>query len=561
MPQTQRRRPPGRRPARGDVRPFLVFWRLVPFLAAFLRDRRRWIVVGRPRALTAEQHRKRARRLTATVAELGPTFIKLAQVFASRADILPEPYLSEIGQLTDRVPPLPLPVIEEVIAREFGEPPSVLFECFHPEPLAAASLGQVHRARVDGREVVVKVLRPGVEEIVAVDLHAAFRILFFVNVLFPNHHVRAITTIVREFAKRIEEEMDFRQEARNAQLIRANFAGDTRVAVPQVMEELTRQRVLVLEYMEGTKIDRLQERIAAGELSVPALLETLVEMYVKMMLVDGLFHADPHPGNLLVAPDGRLVMLDFGMVIRVEQETRTRLIQTIMAAVRQDVDGVIAGFYELGLLDPEVDRGTVRDAARALMSIAFSPDAKPRQIQRIVNEVMSTFYRWPITLPSELVYFGRAAALAEGIAMRYEPSFNSVQVASPIVSRMKGELLTAMFGGEGRDVLKNWALELSGVARELRDVLRRAGRDELRVRAHPRDVIEIQQFIALQTRRILLCVFAGVVAIVGAMVYIAQRNVYVLAASLFASVVFFLIIFLLPLHLFSNPFRGYRRWR
>lgn len=543
------------------MRPLYVFWRLVPFLTAFLRDRRRWIVVGRPRTLTAEQHRERAHRLTATVADLGPTFIKLAQVFASRADILPEPYLSEIGRLTDRVPPLPLPAIERVVEQEFGQPPTALFECFDPEPLAAASLGQVHRARVGGRDVVVKVLRPGVEEIVAVDLHAAFRVLFFVNVIFPNHHVRAITTIVREFAKRIEDEMDFRQEARNAQLIRANFADDDRVAVPQVVHEMTRQRVLVLEYMEGTKVDRLHERIAAGEISVPAMLETLVEVYVKMMLVDGLFHADPHPGNLLVSPEGRLVLLDFGMVIRVEQETRTRLIQTIMAAVRQDVDGVIAGFYELGLLDPEVDRGTVRDAARALMSIAFTPDAKPQQIQRIVSEVMSTFYRWPITLPSELVYFGRAAALAEGIAMRYEPSFNSVQFATPIVSRMKGELLTAMFGGESRDVLKNWAIELGGVARELRDVLRRAGRDELRVRAHPRDVIEMQQFMALQTRRILLCLFAGMIAIVGSLVYIAQHNIYLLGASLLVSLLFFLIIFLLPLHLFSNPFRGYRRWR
>ncbi|HEX5437482.1 MAG TPA: AarF/UbiB family protein [Gemmatimonadaceae bacterium] len=543
------------------MRAFVVFWRLVPFLVAFLRDRRRWIFIGRPRRLSTEAHRTRARRLTATVAQLGPTYIKLAQVFAARADILPEPYLSEIGELTDRVPPLPLSTIESVIQREFGQPPSALFQCFAPEPLAAASLGQVHRATFADREVVVKVLRPGVEELVAIDLHAAFRILFFINVLFPNHHVRAITTIVREFAKHIEEEMDFRQEARNAQLIRANFANDSRVSVPRVVDELTRQRVLVLEYMEGTKVDRLHERIASGDISVQALLATLVEVYVKMMLVDGIFHADPHPGNLLVSPEGRLVLLDFGMVVRVEQETRSRLIQTIMAAVRQDVDGVIAGFYELGLLDPEVDRGTVRDAARSLMSIAFTPDAQPRQIQRIVNEVMSTFYRWPITLPSELVYFGRAAALAEGIAMRYEPTFNSVQFATPIVKRMKGELLAAMFGGADRDVLKNWAMELNGIIRELRDVLRRAGRDELRVRAHPRDVIEMQQFLALQTRRILLCAFAGVLAVVGATLGIVDHNVYVLAISLLAALIVFLIIVLLPLHLLSNPFRGYRRWR
>lgn len=543
------------------MRALIVFWRLFPFVVAFLRDRRRWIIMGRPRQLSKAMHERRAERLTSTVAVLGPTFIKLAQVFASRADILPEPYLSEVGKLTDRVPPLPASAIEAVIVRELGKPVSQLFDRFDPEPLAAASLGQVHRAALGEREVVVKVLRPGVEELVGVDLDAAFRILSVVNVLFPNHHTRAITTIVREFARRIGEEMDFRQEARNAELIRANFARDSRVAVPEVVEGLTSQRVLVLQYMEGTRIDRLQERIASGDLSLPTLLQTVVEVYAQMMLVDGIFHADPHPGNLLVAPDGTLVLLDFGMVVRVEQETRVGLIRTILAAVRQDVDGVIAGFYELGVLDPEVDRGTVRDAARALMRIAFTPDATPHQIQRIVNEVLATFYQWPIILPSEFVYLGRAAALAEGIGMRYDPDFNSVQFASPVIKRMGAKLLAASVGGDPRDRMQDALAEITGIARELRDVLRRAGRDELRVRAHPRDVMEMQRFLAGQTRRLALCIMTGVLAIVGTLVYLADRHVYILVLTLAVAFVLFIIVFLLPWHLLSNPLRGYRRWR
>ena len=511
--------------------------------------------------MTEADHRRRAERLTSTVAALGPTFIKLAQVFASRADILPEPYLSEVGRLTDRVPPLPSSVIEAVIVRELGRPVGEIFDRFEPEPLAAASLGQVHRASLGEREVVVKVLRPGVEELVAVDLDAAFRILSFVNVLFPNHHTRAITTIVREFARRIDEEMDFRAEARNAERIRANFVGDSRVAVPEVVSGLTSRRVLVLQYMKGTKIDSLQERIASGDISLPRLLETIVEVYAQMMLVDGVFHADPHPGNLLVAADGTLVLLDFGMVVRVERDTRVALIQTILAAVRQDVDAVVAGFYELGLLDPEVDRGTVRDAARALMSIAFTPDTKPRQVQRIVNEVLSTFYRWPIVLPSELVYLGRAAALAEGIGMRYDPNFNSVQFASPILKSMGNRLMASAVSGDPRDRMQDALAQLGGIARELRDILRRAGRDELRVRAHPRDVLEMQRFLAGQTRRIALCLMTGVLAIVGALVYLADRNIYVLVVTLVAAIGIFAVLLLLPWHLLSNPFRGYRRWR
>ncbi|HEY9514285.1 MAG TPA: AarF/ABC1/UbiB kinase family protein [Gemmatimonadaceae bacterium] len=543
------------------MRAFYVFWRLFPFIVTFFRDRRRWILVGGRRSVSVEEHRRRAEKLTGIVAALGPTFIKLAQVFASRADILPEPYLSEVGRLTDRVPPLPSSIIEAVIVRELGRPVREIFDRFEPEPLAAASLGQVHRATLGDREVVVKVLRPGVEELVAVDLAVAFRILFFVNVLFPNHHTRAITTIVSEFARRIDEEMDFREEARNAQQIRANFAGDDRVAVPEVIEGLTSRRVLVLQYMEGTKIDRLQERIRSGEISLPVLLETLVQAYAQMMLVDGLFHADPHPGNLLVAPDGTLVLLDFGMVVRVEQETRVALIQTILAAVRRDVDGVVAGFYDLGLLDPEVDRGTVRDAARALMAIAFTPDARPRQVQRIVHEVLSTFYRWPIVLPSEFVYLGRAAALAEGIGVRYDQNFNSVQFASPILKSMGARLLASAVTGDPRDRMQDALTQISGIARELRDILRRAGRDELRVRAHPRDVLEMQRFLAGQTRRIALCLMTGVLAIVGAIVYLADRNVYVLVATVVTTICLFAFLLLIPWHLLSQPLRGYRRLR
>ena len=540
--------------------------RLLPFVVAFLRDRRRWIVAGRPRILPPAAHADRARRLTTTVAALGPTYIKLAQVFGSRADIVPEPYLGELAKLTDQVPPLPADVIEAVIAREYGRPAADVFTGFEPVPLAAASLGQVHRAALAGadgarREVAVKVLRPGVEELVAVDLDVAFRILYFLNVLFPNHHTRAITTIVREFAKRIEEEMDFEVEAQNAALIRANFADDPRVRIPAVVEELTRRRVIVLEFVEGTRVDRLHERMAAGELSLPRLLETLIEMYVRMMLVDGVFHADPHPGNLLVAPDGRIVLLDFGMVVRVEKETRSRLIATVTAAVRQDVDGVIAGLYELGLLDPEVDRGTIRDAARAIMAIAFTRDTKPRQIQRIVSEVMSTFYRWPVMLPSELVYFGRAAALIEGVGMRYDPVFNGPAFVTPIVERMRGELAHAVLGDDPQRLVRDWMAELAVVARELRDVLRRAGRDELRVRAHPRDVIELTQVIARQTRRLLLAVFAVAVAVVGTVLYTVHRNVYLLAGSLLIALLAFLVILVLPTHLLSNPFRGYRHHR
>ncbi len=542
------------------MRALVVFVRLLPFVLAFLLDRRRFLVLGRPRRGNPERHGRRAERLTQALADLGPTFIKLAQVFAARADILPEPYLTAIGTLTDRVPALPPGAAERVIREELGRDVGELFERFDSEPLAAASLGQVHRASYAGREVVVKVLRPGVEETVGKDLDVSFRILFVLNLLFPNHHTRAITAIVSEFSKRIRDELDFREEARNAATLRRNFENEPRVVVPEVLTELVSRRVLVLEYMEGTRIDRLQDRIASGELELARLVETVVDAYIKMMLEDGVFHADPHAGNLLVDPEGRLVLLDFGMVLRVERETRRRLVETVLAAARQDVDGVINGFYELGILDPDVDRGTVRDAAQSLMAVSLRDDVSPRQIQRLVEQVLQTFYDWPLMLPSNLVYFGRAGVLVEGIGLRYDPNFNALAMARPVLARSATRLIQGVLEQDPKTRITDWTLEALTTARTLRDLVRRIERDELRVRWHPRDVLEMQRFLAQQVRRALLALFAFTIAILTGVIYLATRRVEALVLGLLIAFGMFFVIFLLPTHLFQNPLRFRRIW-
>jgi predicted unusual protein kinase regulating ubiquinone biosynthesis (AarF/ABC1/UbiB family) len=541
------------------MRALVVFARLLPFVIAFLWDRRRFLVFGRPRRRNEERHRRRSARLATTLAGLGPTFIKLAQVFAARADIVPEPYLSAIGTLTDQVPPLAPGAAESVVRQELGEDVGRLFERFDARPLAAASLGQVHRASYQGREVVVKVLRPGVEEIVRKDLEVGFRILFVLNLLFPNHHVRAISAIVSEFSKRIADELDFREEARNAGVLHRNFTSEPRVVVPDVVSELTRRRVLVLEYVEGTRIDRLHERIASGELRLDTLAGLLAEVYLKMMFEDGVFHADPHAGNLLVDPTGRLVLLDFGMVLEVDRETRRRLVQTILAAARQDVDGVINGFYELGILDPEVDRGTVRDAAQSLMAISLRDDVSPRQIQLLVEQVLQTFYQWPLMLPSNLVYFGRAAVLVEGIGLRYDPNFNAMAVARPVLARSTARLIQGA-ADESRARFTDWTGEAIATARTLRDLVRRLERDELRVRSHPRDVLELQRFLGQQVRRALLALFAFTIALIASVVYLATRRLPILVLGLLLAFGMFFVVFLLPTHLFQNPLRFRRKW-
>jgi predicted unusual protein kinase regulating ubiquinone biosynthesis (AarF/ABC1/UbiB family) len=539
-------------------RALTILVRLAPFVLAFLRDRRRFVLFGRPARRTAAQHVARAERLTASIAALGPTFIKLAQVFSARADILPEPYLSNIGMLQDRVPPDAFEEIESVIIEELGDSPTALFEAFEVEPVAAASLGQVHRARYQGRDVAVKVLRPRVEELVAIDLDISFRLLYLLNVTFRNHHIRALTAAIREFSVRVREEMDFRLEAASMARFHKHFDNDERVRAPNVVEPFVRRRVLVMEWVDGDKVDQLRDRFARGELDPGELMETLSETYLRMMLVDGFMHADPHPGNILVSADGTVVFLDWGMVVQMDRSVRDNILRTALAAGRNDLDGMVNGMYALGMIDPEISRSEIRDAAAEILEIVTHVrELGVRRVQEMVQQIMDTFYTWPLILPQELVYFFRAAALLEGIGLRYDSAFNGLESVRPVIRRMRGELMQATVR-QPREIALGVMDEIRTGFASIRDIVARAEREEFRVRIHPRDVLRAERFLQLQVRRILLSVFALTVALITAITFLALRNPWLLGIGLVFSVVTFLIVLILPTHLLENPLRHAR---
>jgi predicted unusual protein kinase regulating ubiquinone biosynthesis (AarF/ABC1/UbiB family) len=463
------------------MRTLYVLSRVLPFIISFRRDVKRWLVFGRPARRSAAFHARRAERVVATIAQLGPSFIKIAQVFAGRADLLPEPYVSAVSTLTDRVPPVSVDQIERVIEEEYGRPATELFTDWSRVPLASASLGQVHRARYLGVDVVVKVLRPHIEHTVASDVRASALILKWAERFFPNPHVLGLRAILGEFARRIGDEMDFRKEGEYAERIRANFAFNPKVAVPIVFAEMTRRRVLVLEYMAGTRIDALAPLVESGVVDTSYLVRTVMELYVQMMLVDGFFHADPHPGNLLWGDDGRVVLLDFGLVVDVPRATRLALVRTVFAAIKKDAKGVVDGFYALGVVQPGVERPVITHLVETLLGVAFERTTTQERIEFVERElladqVLETLYDFPVILPPDMVYFARTAALIEGLGVRYDARFNALLVVAPIAMKMRREILASL--GELAQPEAHDAVQVfSGFLRAAGGIVSRAARE------------------------------------------------------------------------------------
>ncbi|MBK7994784.1 MAG: AarF/ABC1/UbiB kinase family protein [Blastocatellia bacterium] len=379
-----------------------------------------------------ELQKKRAAWLTDKLASFGPTFIKIGQTLSTRPDIVPLEYTKELTRLQDQVPSFPQPIAWSIIEQELGAHPEKIFASIDDEPLAAASLGQVYRARLKtGEKVAVKVQRPNLAEIVNLDLAILRQTVRYLEAKHP-HLTFGIEwlRIIDEFAEILFEEMDYFKEVENAEVFRKNFAKWPEIYVPEIYQELSSRRVIVEEFIDGTKVNDTHA-IKAQQVEPLEVVKLISRTYLKQLLEDGFFHADPHPGNLRLMADGRLAFFDFGMVGRLTPEMQSKLVDAFFHIVERDVHGIVEDLIELKFLKEGFDPEEFREHIEEVFSHYVGMKIGQLKFQELTYAVSETIYQLPITIPPHFTFVMRALTTLEGIGILVDPNFSFFDTVKP----------------------------------------------------------------------------------------------------------------------------------
>ncbi|TGE34621.1 AarF/ABC1/UbiB kinase family protein [Desulfosporosinus sp. Sb-LF] len=412
----------------------------------WLNKKKRFLTEEKYLKKTKAIYRKQASVFTETATELGGLLIKLGQFFSSRVDVLPEEYTSELSKLQDAVKPVRTEKIIRRIEEEYCCPIADVYTNFSQEPVASASLGQVHIAEIKGHnKVAVKILRPGIEEIIQTDFNALRFMVTFAK-RYPKISASVdLEQIYQEFVETTLDELDYIKEGRHADIFRANFSGDSRVSVPEVHWEYTTQRVLTMEYVTGYKVNDYESLERVG-LDRAQIADTLIFAYVQQLLTDAFFHADPHPGNLLVKEDGTLVFLDFGMVGRIEKGMREELIAFVMALFKKDTEQMVIVFEKLGFLRPHADKQTLVKGLKLILANVFEdPNLNKVNSEEFLLELREFMYSQPFQIPARTLFLGKSLLTIMGICGGLNPQLDLIKTLRPYAE----ELLAGENKGNG----------------------------------------------------------------------------------------------------------------
>ncbi|MFZ0696034.1 MAG: AarF/ABC1/UbiB kinase family protein [Nitrososphaeraceae archaeon] len=407
-----------------------VILKLLPIVINFRRDRRKW-VKHEGKNIDERKFRKHAKKALKSFIELGPSYIKLGQWLSSRADLLPLPYLEELSKLQDEVPPADFSKVKPIIESELGKIENI-FESFNTSALSGASLGQVYLAKYTNRDVIIKISRPNIEEVIENDIYILKKILPLATKFIDPNLAFSAEGMLSQFIETVYEEMDYRIEADNLITIKRNLDGDNSVIIPSVFLERTSKHVLTMEYIPGIKITDIA---ALDVMSIDrAMLVTRVHrLFFKMLLRHNIFHADPHPGNISVADNGAIILYDFGMVGRLDNKTRLRLIRLYLGMIDKDPARTVNVLMELGTLESTVNRHVVEKAIELSIQSLYGKEVDKMEVKALTDLANKTMSRFPFRLPKNLALYMRMASIIEGIYQHHKVKIHFVKVLANIL--------------------------------------------------------------------------------------------------------------------------------
>lgn len=409
-------------------------------------------------------------RLRLAFEELGPTFVKLGQVLSTRVDILSElvgqeealAWSTEFQKLQRHAQPFDFSEVRTTIEQEFKMPLEKVFSTYEQQPFAAASIAQVHAATLEtGESVVVKVQRPRVATIIQTDLNLLMELAERLENRDPEMHLFKPTELVREFSRSIRKEIDFTIEATNTDAFYQRFATSSKVKIPRVHWDFTNRRVLTLERIDGVPINAIAQLDEMG-FDRTELAETLVEMFYTQVLSDGFFHADPHPGNVFVLEDGRIGLVDFGMVGRISDDMLRHICNWLSAVLTKDVDAVVRSYIRMGILGDETDIAALKLEMNDFLERYFNMPPSRLRLGEVIHEVFNASLRHQIHVPPAFLMLGKTVATVESVVMKLNPDFKILEFSQPYIS----QFLVQNFGS------KRWERQLADSVEDFTELAR-----------------------------------------------------------------------------------------
>ncbi|TQD24984.1 AarF/ABC1/UbiB kinase family protein [Methanolobus vulcani] len=435
--------------------------------------------------------------------ELGPTYIKLGQILSMRQDLIPPEYANEFSKLQDNVQPFEMGEVEKLIRSELGSETKEIFEYFEPDPIAAASIGQVHRAKLkSGEDVVVKVQRPGIRKIINSDLDIMYSIAYFTEEHLPEAKLYQPIGIVEEFERSIKAEMDYTQEGRNADHFARNFRDDPRIYIPKVYWDYTSAKVLTLEFIDGVKSNSFEE-LARMEVDRREIGIDVLKAFMKQIYDDGFFHADLHPGNIFIMKDGRIALLDFGMAGFLSQDMRNLLIDDLIAITRGDTVLYIELLRELGSIDENTDLSALKIDIDQLIYKYYGRPLGQLDTALILEEMINLLRKYKVRVPSNVALLSKGAMTAESFGNLMDSEINLAIIAEPFAKKaIKDRLrLTNIAGNTYKDA-SNWARVLHKAPMKIGHILDIAERGYLKLRFDPHEFDRVVSEIDAASNRL-----------------------------------------------------------